>query len=81
MFGIYVYYLFKEKRKKKCIYNFQAKQLIVILFLNVNKYIYPSTCSRSKRIDVISRITFPLVFALFNLVYWSTYLFREKDEE
>ncbi|XP_076042596.1 glutamate-gated chloride channel-like isoform X3 [Oratosquilla oratoria] len=36
--------------------------------------------SRSKRIDVISRITFPLVFALFNLVYWSTYLFREGDE-
>ncbi|XP_055689330.1 glutamate-gated chloride channel isoform X8 [Lutzomyia longipalpis] len=37
-------------------------------------------CSRSKRIDVISRITFPLVFALFNLVYWSTYLFREEEE-
>ncbi|XP_037890710.1 glutamate-gated chloride channel isoform X19 [Glossina fuscipes] len=38
-------------------------------------------CSRSKRIDVISRITFPLVFALFNLVYWSTYLFREEEDE
>jgi anionic glutamate receptor len=37
--------------------------------------------TRSKRIDVISRITFPLVFALFNLVYWSTYLFREEAEE
>ncbi|XP_049829943.1 glutamate-gated chloride channel isoform X6 [Schistocerca gregaria] len=37
--------------------------------------------TRSKRIDVISRITFPLVFALFNLVYWSTYLFREDDRE
>ncbi|XP_046397665.1 glutamate-gated chloride channel isoform X2 [Ischnura elegans] len=36
--------------------------------------------TRSKRIDVISRITFPLVFALFNLVYWSTYLFREEAE-
>ncbi|CAL4066506.1 unnamed protein product [Meganyctiphanes norvegica] len=35
--------------------------------------------SRSKRIDVISRITFPLVFALFNLVYWTTYLFRDED--
>uniref|UniRef100_A0A336MVD8 CSON007874 protein n=1 Tax=Culicoides sonorensis TaxID=179676 RepID=A0A336MVD8_CULSO len=37
--------------------------------------------TRSKRIDVISRITFPLVFALFNLVYWSTYLFRDDDTE
>ncbi|XP_042876952.1 glutamate-gated chloride channel-like isoform X4 [Penaeus japonicus] len=36
--------------------------------------------SRSKRIDVISRITFPLVFALFNVVYWSTYLFREDED-
>ena len=37
--------------------------------------------SRSKRIDVISRIIFPVVFALFNLVYWSTYLFREGSED
>ena len=37
--------------------------------------------SRSKRIDVISRIIFPVVFALFNLVYWSTYLFREGIDE
>ncbi|XP_071044107.1 glutamate-gated chloride channel-like isoform X2 [Parasteatoda tepidariorum] len=37
--------------------------------------------SRSKRIDVISRIFFPLMFALFNLVYWTTYLFREDKEE
>ena len=29
---------------------------------------------RSKRIDVISRILFPLIFALFNVVYWSTYI-------
>ncbi|XP_075223267.1 glycine receptor alpha 1 isoform X2 [Lycorma delicatula] len=36
--------------------------------------------TRSKRIDVISRITFPLVFAFFNLTYWSTYLFREDSE-
>jgi len=35
--------------------------------------------TRSKRIDVISRIFFPLMFALFNLVYWTTYLFREDD--
>ncbi|GFG40380.1 hypothetical protein Cfor_01697, partial [Coptotermes formosanus] len=37
--------------------------------------------TRSKRIDVIARITFPLVFALFNLAYWSTYLFREEAED
>ncbi|XP_076062287.1 glutamate-gated chloride channel-like isoform X2 [Oratosquilla oratoria] len=36
--------------------------------------------TRSKRIDVISRITFPLVFAFFNLAYWSTYLFTEEEE-
>jgi len=35
--------------------------------------------TRSKRIDVISRIFFPLMFALFNLVYWTTYLFRGDD--
>lgn len=36
--------------------------------------------TRSKRIDVISRIFFPIVFALFNLAYWSTYLFRQEVE-
>ncbi|XP_022251200.1 glutamate-gated chloride channel-like [Limulus polyphemus] len=35
--------------------------------------------SRSKRIDVMSRILFPLMFALFNLVYWTTYLLRQED--
>ncbi|XP_025201732.1 glutamate-gated chloride channel isoform X3 [Melanaphis sacchari] len=37
--------------------------------------------TRSKRIDVISRILFPMVFAMFNMSYWSTYLFREDTEE
>ncbi|XP_035230153.1 glutamate-gated chloride channel-like [Stegodyphus dumicola] len=37
--------------------------------------------TRSKRIDVISRIFFPLAFALFNLVYWTTYLLREDKDE
>lgn len=36
--------------------------------------------SRSKRIDVISRIFFPVVFALFNFAYWGTYLFAEDEE-
>ena len=34
---------------------------------------------RSKRIDVISRIIFPLVFAVFNLAYWSTYLNQDES--
>lgn len=33
--------------------------------------------NRSKRIDVISRIFFPLMFAFFNVVYWVTYLWRD----
>ncbi|KAK8387864.1 hypothetical protein O3P69_020048 [Scylla paramamosain] len=36
--------------------------------------------TRSKRIDVIARITFPLVFALFNMAYWSAYLPEEKKQ-
>ncbi|XP_050733408.1 glutamate-gated chloride channel-like [Eriocheir sinensis] len=36
--------------------------------------------TRSKRIDVIARITFPLVFALFNVAYWSAYLREEKKQ-
>ncbi|ODM95389.1 Glutamate-gated chloride channel [Orchesella cincta] len=37
--------------------------------------------SRSKRIDVVSRITFPLIFALFNLAYWCAYLLRKDEGE
>ena len=31
-------------------------------------------CNRSKRIDVIARITFPVAFTVFNIVYWTCYL-------
>ena len=37
-----------------------------------SKHRLPPT--RSKRIDVIARIIFPIVFAIFNLTYWLTYL-------
>ncbi|KAJ6225911.1 hypothetical protein RDWZM_004456 [Blomia tropicalis] len=33
--------------------------------------------TRSKRIDVVSRIFFPFMFGLFNSVYWITYMFRD----
>ncbi|XKL59265.1 hypothetical protein PGB90_000281 [Kerria lacca] len=39
----------------------------------------PKFPTRSKRIDVVSRIIFPLVFALFNISYWSTYLFKDEQ--
>ena len=35
---------------------------------------------KAKRIDVASRIIFPLVFAVFNLAYWSTYLLQARNE-
>jgi len=37
--------------------------------------------TRSKRIDVLSRIFFPLLFALFNVFYWVTYLFRDYGKK
>ena len=36
--------------------------------------------SRAKRIDVISRFIFPLIFAIFNLAYWSNYLVQAQAE-
>jgi len=35
---------------------------------------------RAKKIDVISRVMFPLVFALFNVMYWSYYLTQENQQ-
>jgi hypothetical protein len=33
--------------------------------------------TRSKRVDVISRVAFPVLFAVFNIFYWITYLWRD----
>lgn len=33
--------------------------------------------TRAKRVDVIARVVFPLLFALFNLFYWVNYLWRD----
>ena len=35
---------------------------------------------RAKKIDVISRVMFPLVFAIFNCMYWSYYLTQENKQ-
>ncbi|RWS30047.1 glutamate-gated chloride channel 1 protein-like protein [Leptotrombidium deliense] len=37
--------------------------------------------TRSKRIDVMSRICFPLLFAIFNVFYWTTYLMRKELQD
>ncbi len=37
--------------------------------------------SRSKRIDVVARILFPLVFAIFNLSYWTFYLLQHESSK
>ena len=37
--------------------------------------------SRAKKIDVISRVTFPAIFAMFNLSYWCYYLTQEAHSE
>ena len=36
--------------------------------------------SRAKRIDVMARIIFPLVFAIFNTSYWTYYLSVQSSE-
>ena len=35
---------------------------------------------KAKRIDVCSRFIFPLIFAVFNLVYWMKYLLQARNE-
>ena len=37
--------------------------------------------SRAKKIDVISRVVFPAIFAIFNLSYWCYYLLQEALSE
>ena len=37
--------------------------------------------SRAKKIDVISRVIFPAIFAIFNMSYWCYYLLQEAQSE
>lgn len=45
---------------------------------------YAQMRSKAKRMDVISRVTFPVIFFLFSLGYWAWYLrkaFGSKENE
>ena len=37
--------------------------------------------SRAKKIDVLSRVLFPAIFAFFNLAYWTFYLTQEANTD
>ena len=37
--------------------------------------------SRAKKIDVISRVIFPAIFAIFNMSYWCYYLLQEAQSK
>ena len=37
--------------------------------------------SRAKKIDVLSRVIFPAIFAFFNLSYWTFYLTQEANTD
>ena len=40
----------------------------------------PPTMEKAKRIDVASRVLFPMVFAIFNVAYWTNYLLQAAAE-
>ena len=50
------------------------------LFTTCSRPPIPNSMEKAKRIDVISRILFPLIFAVFNLAYWITYLLQAAAE-
>ena len=37
--------------------------------------------SRAKKIDVLSRVIFPAIFAFFNISYWTFYLTQEANTD
>ena len=54
---------------------------IITLINSRSKSILAKFSSRAKRIDVISRFIFPLLFAIFNLAYWLYYLLAKGSNE
>ncbi|XP_074596834.1 glutamate-gated chloride channel-like isoform X2 [Brevipalpus obovatus] len=55
----------KKKKPKRSFYNWWVSRFT----------------TRAKKIDVTSRILFPVLFAIFNAFYWTKYLFREDLAE
>jgi len=63
------------------------EQVLVILFSQFLSRFRPPRdrdprhpMERAKRIDVFSRVLFPMVFAVFNLSYWTHYLSAASAE-
>lgn len=49
-------------------------------FLNVYEFDEDWAPERGSRIDARARVLFPCAFALFNVLYWTLYLYTIDDE-
>ena len=58
----------------------EAKLTLPLILGSVGRAGSMTEMNKAKRIDVTSRILFPLVFAVFNMSYWSFYLMRAQEE-
>ena len=55
-------------------------ELSLLSKLVATQFKRPNSMEKAKRIDVISRVLFPMIFAIFNMAYWSTYLMQAQAE-